>query len=167
MSRMRNIGFLLSFLFFSLAGEKTFAQSAPNLSAVAHIEGHWKGQFNGGPIEASWSAPEGDNIIGYIRMIQKNKPHLYEIFAFEQTEKGPVVRVKHFKPGLISVEEKNDADTYHFIESSKNEALFEKADKKTRIIYELRKPNQLIIQKGSLENGNWTFVDLFTFARSK
>lgn len=164
---MRQNSLILALLCLLFSGLISNAQPVPNLSVVSHIEGHWKGQFNGGPIEASWSAPEGDNIVGYIRMILQNKPHLYEIFAFEQTDQGPIVRVKHFKPGLISVEEKEDADTYHFIESSKNEALFERADQQVRIIYELRKPNQLIIRKGSPDNGSWNFVDLFVFNRAK
>lgn len=145
-----------------------FSQSKPDLSVVSHIEGHWKGEFSGGPIEGSWSAPEGSNIVGYLRMIRNNKPHLYEIFVFEQTENGPVARVKHFTPGLISVEEKEAADTYQFIESSKNKALFERSDKKVRIIYELRKPDQLIIQRGTpASSGGWEFVDLFDFQRVK
>jgi hypothetical protein len=150
-----------------LTNQLTLAQTTPDLSTVAHIEGHWKGEFNGGPIEASWSAPEGANVVGYIRMIQNNKPSLYEIFAFELSDKGPVARVKHFKPGLISVEEKDDADTYHFIESKKNEALFEKSDKKVRIIYELRQPNILVIRRGIPKDNSWEFKDLFIFNRSK
>lgn len=143
------------------------AQLLPDLSVVAHIEGHWKGQFSGGPIEAAWSAPEGGNVVGYIRMIRENKPFLYEIFAFEQTDKGPVVRVKHFKPGLISVEEKEDADTYYFIEAKTNEALFEKSDKKVRILYELRKPDVFVIRRGTPKDGTWEFTDLFVFDRSR
>ena len=161
---------LLSLILFVLltTGTQSFSQSKPDLSVVSHIEGHWKGEFSGGPIEGSWSAPEGGNIVGYLRMIRNNKPHLYEIFVFEQTENGPLVRVKHFTPGLISVEEKDAADTYHFIESSKNNALFERSDKKVRIIYELRKPNQLIIQRGTpTSTGGWEFVDLFDFKRVK
>ncbi len=159
--------FLSLFCLIYFGSQPTGAQTAPDLSVVAHIEGHWKGQFSGGPIEAAWSAPEGNNIVGYIRMIRDNKPFLYEIFAFEQTEKGPLVRVKHFKPGLISVEEKEDADTYDFIEAKKNEALFEKSDKKVRIIYELRKRDVLVIRRGTPKDGNWEFTDLFVFDRSK
>lgn len=155
---------LLSFLFFTATAH---AQSVPDLSVVAHIEGHWKGEFKGGPIEASWSAPEGNNVVGYIRMIQGNKPSLYEIFAFEQTEKGPIVRVKHFKPGLISVEDKEEADTYYFVETKKNETLFEKSDKKIRIIYELRKPNLFVIRRGTPKDESWEFTDLFVFKRVK
>lgn len=165
-----NLMQLRALVFFVFLGTTTlaFSQSKPNLSVVSHIEGHWKGEFSGGPIEGSWSAPEGGNVVGYLRMIRNNKPHLYEIFVFEQTENGPVARVKHFTPGLISVEEKEAADTYQFIESSKHKALFERSDKKVRIIYELRKPDQLIIQRGTpASSGGWDFVDLFDFQRVK
>jgi hypothetical protein len=165
---MRSISVFFLFLCVTFAGTRASAQKVPDLSVLAHIEGQWKGKFNGGPIEASWTAPEGENIVGHIRMIQKDKPHLYELFAIEQTGKGPVIRVKHFKPGLISVEAKEDADTYHFLESSKNESLFERADKKVRIIYELRNPNRLVIRKGTPKSdGGWDFIDLFDFKRAK
>lgn len=157
------------FAFFMLTiSLTTFSQSSKgSLQDLKIIEGRWIGTFNGGPIEAAWTAPMGDNIVGYIRMIRDNKPALYEIFAFEETENGPVARVKHFKPGLISVEEKEVADTYNFVEASKNQVLFEKTDKQVRIIYELRKKNQFIIQKGTPKDGGWEFIDLFVFDRIK
>lgn len=140
------------------------------LNDIGFLDGRWKGTYNGGPIEAAWTAPEGNNIVGYIRMIKEDKPALYELFAFEQTEKGPVAHVKHFKPGMIALEEKEVSDTYNFIEAKKNQALFEKDDASVRIIYELRQQNQLVIQRGKLEEGTgnapkWTFVDLFVFKR--
>lgn len=136
-----------------------------SLNDIAFLEGRWRGTYNGGPINGSWTAPEGDNIVGYLRMMKDGKATLYEIFAFEQTEKGPVAHVKHFKPGLISLEEKEVSDTYNFIESTKNTALFEKNDASVRIIYELRSKNQLVIQRGASENGKWIFKDLFVFER--
>ena len=150
-----------------LCSLQVFAQSKGTLNDISFLDGRWKGIYNGGPIEASWTAPEGDNIVGFIRMIKDNKPALYELFAFEQTEKGPVAHVKHFKPGMIALEEKEVSDTYNFIEAKKNQALFEKDDASVRIIYELRKPNQLVIQKGKLEGDKWTFIDLFIFNRIK
>jgi hypothetical protein len=103
--------------------------------------------------------------MGYIRMIKDDKPALYEVFAFEQTEKGPVALVKHFKPGLIALEEKAVSDRYNFIEAKKNQALFEKDDISVRIIYERRSQNQLVIQRGKLEDNKWVFIDLFVFNR--
>ena len=78
--------------------------------------------------------------------------------------------VKHFKPGLIGVEEKEKSDRYRFLEAGKNRALFEKEDGSIQIIYERRQPDQLVIQRGQQKDGNgtsarWTFNDLFVFNR--
>ena len=135
------------------------------LAAISFLEGHWKGTYNGGPIEAVWSAPEANNIIGFIRMMKADKITLYELFGFEQTEAGPVAMVKHFKPGLIGVEEKDRSDRYRFIEASDKQALFEKEDASIRIIYEKRTPNQLVIRRGEKKTAEWVFNDLFVFDR--
>ncbi|GAB3644026.1 hypothetical protein GCM10027423_46630 [Spirosoma arcticum] len=129
------------------------------------LEGHWMGTFNGGPIEAVWSAPAGDNIVGFIRMMKNEKVTLYELFAFEQTERGPVAMVKHFKPGLIGQEEREKSDRYIFVEAGKNRALFEKDDTSIRIIYERRPNDQLVIRRGQKKDADWVFTDLFVFTR--
>ena len=157
----------LAFLLAVLISNSSNAQNATtgSLKDISFLDGRWKGNYNGGTIEASWTAPEGDNIVGFIRMVKDGKATLYELFAFEQTEKGPVAHVKHFKPGMISLEEKEVSDTYNFIEAKKNEALFEKDDISVRIIYERRSQNQLVIRRGKLENNKWEFMDLFVFNR--
>ncbi|WP_373515096.1 DUF6265 family protein [Persicitalea sp.] len=135
------------------------------LDDINFLEGHWLGTFNGGPIEASWSAPKGDNIVGYIRMMKDNKGTMYELFVFEQTDNGPVAMVKHFKPGMIGLEDKDKHDHYVFLSAKKNEALFEKDDASVRIIYERRKKDQLVIRRGSKKGDGWEFVDLFVFEK--
>jgi hypothetical protein len=159
-SLLKKLTLFLAFVLISHVGS---AQTKGSLSDISFLEGHWLGTYNGGPIEASWTAPAGNNIMGYIRMIKDDKPALYEVFAFEQTEKGPVAMVKHFKPGLIALEEKEVSDKYNFIEAKKNQALFEKDDVSVRIIYERRTQTQLVIQRGKMENNKWVFVDLFVF----
>jgi hypothetical protein len=170
MFKSRNfIATIIALVYFSLTAHAQAVKTG-TLNDIRFLDGRWKGTYNGGPIEASWTAPEGNNIAGFIRMIKDDKPALYELFAFEQTQKGPVAYVKHFKPGMIALEEKEVSDTYNFIEAKKNQALFEKDDASVRIIYELRKQNQLVIQRGKLEEGTsgtpkWTFIDLFIFNR--
>lgn len=133
------------------------------LDDLSFLEGHWLGTFNGGPIEASWTAPAAENIVGYIRMMKDDKPTMYELFVFEQTDKGPVAMVKHFKPGMVALEEKNVHDHYIFLTAKKNEALFEKDDASVRIIYERRSPTQLVIRRALNKDGEWRAVDLFVF----
>ncbi len=148
-------------LFLSLPAQ---AQKG-SLSDLSFLEGHWLGTFNGGPIEASWTAPAADNIVGYIRMMKDDKPTMYEMFVFEQTDNGPVAMVKHFKPGMVGLEEKDKHDHYVFLSAKKNEALFEKDDASVRIIYERRSPTQLVIRRANNKDGEWRAVDLFVFEK--
>lgn len=159
--RFRSFVFVLACM---LAVARSQAQTA-TLADVAFMKGHWLGTFNGGPIEAFWAAPAGDNLTGFMRMMRDNKVTMYEMLVFEQTEQGPIVLVKHFKSGLIALEEKEVSDRYRFIEAKKDQALFEKQDGSVRIIYEKRSANQLVIQRGNLKEGKWVFADLFVFDR--
>jgi len=167
---MKNYFLLILLFFCSLTAIVVQAQTAAkagSLADVSFMEGRWRGTFNGGPIEAAWIAPVGDNLTGFMRMMKDNKVSMYEMLIFEQTEQGPVVLVKHFKPGLIGQEEMDKSDRYKFIEAGKEKALFEKEDGSIRIIYEKRGKDQLAIQRGQQKDGNWAFADLFVFNRVK
>ena len=168
---MKNLCCNSLFILFMVLSISTFAQTVSTksgtLADMKLLEGHWFGTFKGGPIEAFWSAPAGDNIVGFIRMMKDDKITLYELFAFEQTERGPVAMVKHFKPGLIGQEEKDKSDRYVFLEGERNRALFEKDDASIRIIYERRQSDQLVIRRGEKKDASWVFTDLFVFNRAK
>ena len=138
-----------------------------SLADISFIEGHWQGTHNGGPIEAVWSGPASNNMIGFIRMLKDDKITLYELFGIEQTEQGPIVRVRHFKPGLIAQEDKEKPDQYTFLEASKNRAIFEKTGDALRVLYEKRSADQLVIALGRQQDGKWVYKDLFTFSRKK
>jgi hypothetical protein len=165
MSRAAQLLTMMVTIFMGSANVFAQVSKPGTLNDISFLDGRWLGTFNGGPIEAAWTAPAGNSIVGYIRMTKEDMPALYELFAFEQTEKGPVALIKHFKPGMISLEEKDVRDRYVFLEAQKNQALFEKDDLSVRIIYELRAQNQLVIQRGKMEDGKWAFVDLFVFKR--
>ncbi|GAA4411457.1 hypothetical protein GCM10023187_37320 [Nibrella viscosa] len=151
--------------FISLDSSAQTTAKTGSLADVAFMEGRWLGTFNGGPIEAAWIAPAGDNLSGFMRMMKDNKVTMYEMLIFEQTDRGPIVLVKHFGPGLVGREEKDVSDRYKFIEAGKDRALFEKEDGSIRIIYEKRSPDQLVIQRGQQKDGKWAFNDLFVFNR--
>jgi hypothetical protein len=159
--------FLLLFTFSLPDVSAQTASKGGKLADIAFIEGHWKANREGTSIEAVWSAPEGDNIVGFMRMMKENKVTLYELFAFEQTEQGLVVLVKHFKPGLIGVEEKEKSDRYTFIQAEPNRMIVEKQGEPVRVLYEKRGPDRFVIALGRQQNGQWNFKDLFDFSRVK
>ena len=141
--------------------------SSGSISDVSFIEGRWQATPAGRIIDASWSAPGGKTIAGYIRVLKDGEIALYELFAFEETPEGLIVLVKHFKPGLVGVEEKDKADHYKFVEAGAGRAVFEKTSEPVRVLYEKRGENQFAIVIGKPENGNWVFKDFWVFSRMK
>ncbi len=162
---------LLLFILCSLFNPMSCpAQSkAGSVADVSFIQGHWKATTKQGQvIDGVWLQPEGENILGFMRMMKSGKADLYEILAYEQTEKGLVSMVKHFQPGLIGQEEKDKQDRYNFVEAGKDKAIFQKeGDPGLRISYEKRSANQFVIARGNQNDGKWVFEDLFVFNRVK
>jgi hypothetical protein len=147
-----------------LAGAR--AQSVPAstpVSALNFLQGRWQGTFSGGPIEAYWMPAAGNNLLGSIRMMKEDRATMYEILVVEQTEQGPTLLVKHFRPGLVGQEEKDVSDRYRLLEIGKERALFEKVDGSVRVIWERRPGAVLAVQRGTPSGGQWAFSDLFVF----
>lgn len=155
------------FLFFCLLPGAVLAQAAANngsFADISFIEGHWKATTaEGHAIEAVWLGPAGDNMLGFMRMMNGDKADLYEMLAYEHSEQGLVSLVKHFKPGLTGVEEKDNPNRYIFIEAGKGRAVFQSVAGDLRILYEQRSSTQFAIARGSKENNQWIFKDLFVF----
>ncbi|HVG13453.1 MAG TPA: DUF6265 family protein [Chitinophagaceae bacterium] len=168
---MKHVYTFLLLLLISVLLQETYAQSGSKGGSCADLEfiqGHWKAITpEGRSIEAVWLGPEGDNILGFMRMMKGGKADLYEILAYEKTDQGLISLVKHFKPGLLGVEEKDKQDRYNFMEASKGRAIFEKDGGGLRILYEKRSADQFAIARGNEQDGKWVFKDLFVFNRVK
>jgi hypothetical protein len=160
-----NILFLLIVLMPAATAQG--ARNAGKLSDLSFIEGHWKATAGDRTIEGEWMPKDGDNILGFMRMMTANKASMYELLAYEQSEQGLVSRVKHFKPGMTGMEEKDKFDQYNFVEASKDKAIFQKEGEEVRIAYEKRSNDQFAITRGGLVDGKWAFKDLFVFNRVK
>jgi hypothetical protein len=105
------------------------------LTDFAFISGHNRGELDGGVIDEHWSEPAGDSMMGVYRYIKDGKVEMYELLVIEQTVKGPVLRLRHFNPGLVGWEEKGEVWSYPLARFAPGEAVFEGADKRIRISY--------------------------------
>ena len=114
-------------------GEKPAAQV--KLEDLSFICGHNRGELEGAIIDEHWSEVGGDTMIGMFRQIKNGKAQMYEFLTIEQTANGPVLRLKHFDPGLVGWEEKAQASSYPLVRWKPNEAVFERNDKGTRITF--------------------------------
>lgn len=160
---MKNIFFLFLFLLL-INTDNANAQNAGTLSDMEFISGHWETIRNGRMVEAFWTEPEGDNMVGVVRVIGEGKAVLYEIFAIEMTDTGLEVKVKHFRPGLFGVEEKDEFDHYKFLESSDGRAVFKKQGEDVRVLYEIRPENKFAVAVGRPADGEWEFEDFWLFS---
>lgn len=164
--------YIIFLLFSSWIPAIAFAQAPSkggSFADIGFIEGHWKATTaEGRGIEAVWLGANGDNMLGFMRMMNGDKADLYEMLAYEQSEQqGLVSLVKHFKPGLIGQEEKDSPNRYIFVEASKDRAIFQNEGGDLRILYEKRSSSQFAIARGSKENDKWVFKDLFVFNKVK
>lgn len=138
-----------------------------SVSDVGFIEGKWKAVAGDRSIDAIWSAPAAETLVGSVRVIKENKVVLYELFAFEQTPEGLVALVRHFGPGLIGREEKDKPDRYNFLEAGNGRALFEKQGEAVRVLYERRSEDEFAIVIGKPQDGEWVFKDFWKFSRAR
>jgi hypothetical protein len=99
------------------------------------IAGHNRGELDGGIIDEHWSEPAGDSMMGVYRYMKDGKVVMYEVLVIEQTPKGPVLRLKHFNPGLVGWEEKAEVLSFPLARYAPGEAVFERPDKTLRITY--------------------------------
>jgi hypothetical protein len=116
-----------------------------SISDIQFIEGSWKATAGDRSIDAVWSSPSGESMVGYVRVMKDGKVSLYELFAFEKHEQGLVALVRHFRPGLIAAEEKDNPNHYTFLEAGSGRAVFQRQGEETRVLYEKRSENQFAI----------------------
>ena len=159
--------FCFSLLIMQLPALAQSPAKKGSISDIRFIEGSWRAVAGDRSIDAVWSKPEGESMVGYVRVMKEGKVVLYELFAFEQTEQGLVALVRHFGPGLVSWEEKENPNHYDFLEAGNGQALFEKQGEATRVRYEKRSNDEFAIVVGKQQDGAWVFKDFWKFSRVK
>jgi uncharacterized protein DUF6265 len=123
------------------------------LADLAFIAGQWRGEMQGGITEENWSSATGDSMMGVFRFVKNGKAVFYEMLLIETTSSGPVLRLKHFNPGLKGWEEKDEVHSYPLIELRKDRAVFERPDKQSRLIFHRTSEAEMSIWLEQTRNG--------------
>lgn len=100
--------------------------SISSLSELAWFAGVWIGEEADQVIEEHWSTPRGNCLVGMFRLIQEGAPRFYELMIIEVEKDEVVFRIKHFNPGLVGWEEKQESVAYSLVRLSEGEAAFYK-----------------------------------------
>lgn len=89
-------------------------------------------------MQEQWSAPQGNDMMGMFRLIQGGKVVFYEFMTFARESSGLTLRIKHFDPGLVGWEEKDESIVFDLEKIGDNRAVFatEKDGEPERLIFE-------------------------------
>lgn len=84
----------------------------------AWIAGHWQGEAMGGTFEETWNPPMGGEMMGMFKFASEGKVRFYEVLTIVPENNSFVLRLKHFSPGLVGWEEKEDSIEFPLVKCS-------------------------------------------------
>ena len=145
----------LSFLLLFIPAAAFCQPKKAHVKDIEFMKGVWRLQHAWGDMEEIWGPPMGNNMICAYRCVKDGKIVFYEFIVIEQSDSVPVMKLRHFNPGSIGWEDKNTPYLYPLVALEQNKAVFERQDKKSRLIYERKSPNQLISVLEREKEGKW------------
>lgn len=102
---------------------------------LSFMTGRWHGGSGEISYEEIWSGAEGGTMMCVFRFLKSGRPLFYEICVIEASPDGPVLRIRHFDPGLIGWEERTVVNVFPLKEFGKDRAVFEEAGAAKRLTY--------------------------------
>jgi hypothetical protein len=108
-------------------------------------------------------------MMGMWRWTEGDKVRLYELFTFEAGTDGvPVLKLRHFRAGLIALEDKETPLTFRLVASKDGEHTFENQDpaRPTRLVYRRTGPDAMTVDLIRTQDGT-PRSDEFRYSRRK
>jgi hypothetical protein len=103
------------------------AQQTPpaDIHSVAWMAGHWVGVETDDLSEEIWLPPAADGMLGMWRWARGGTLQLFELLTIGKEGNGLAMRLRHFRPDLRALEEKDKPYVLPLVKSALNEAAFE------------------------------------------
>ncbi len=110
------------------------------------LTGDWHGERGGERIEEHWSAPGGGALMGMFRPFRGEGIRFYKFMTVEPDGDQLVLRIKHFDPGLVGWEERQESVAFVLVALREGEAVFVKRHETDRrwLIYRLEGGGELV-----------------------
>lgn len=158
--------YLFCFTLFLAVGLSGFSQvKSAKVSQLSFLTGTWTQRTDWGDLEEIWSAVKGESIVNMFRCIKDGKAVFYEFIVIEHDGQLPVMKLRHFNPGSMAWEDKNQPMTYKLTNLKHNEAVFATADGKVKLTYSLPSVNRLKVILTEKQTTGKPKVEVFDFTR--
>lgn len=96
-----------------------------DLSAVAWIAGHWRGEALGGVTEEIWSPPMGGSMMASFKLAVDDEVKFYELETILQEGDTLILKLKHFSSKLHGWEEKNETVDFKLVKVTDDKVYFD------------------------------------------
>ena len=105
--------------------DETAGSPNADLSAVAWIAGHWKGQALGGVVEEIWSPPLGGSMMASFKLVVDDQVKFYEIETILEQDDTLILKLKHFSSNLHGWEEKEETVDFKLVKVTDDKVFFD------------------------------------------
>jgi len=95
------------------------------LADVAWLAGAWEGEAFGGTFEEVWTNPTYGSMVGLFKLINDDKPSIYEIQLIVEEGGTLVWKVKHFGTAFDAWEEKTAFESFPLVKVEPNAIYFD------------------------------------------
>lgn len=96
-----------------------------DLSAVAWIAGHWRGEALGGVAEEIWTPPLGGSMMAAFKLTVDGKVKFYELETIMEQGETLVLKLKHFSSNLHGWEEKEETVDFKLVKVTDDKVYFD------------------------------------------
>jgi len=96
-----------------------------DLSAVAWIAGHWRGEALGGVTEEIWTPPLGGSMMAAFKLVVNGQVKFYELETIMQEGETLILKLKHFSSNLHGWEEKDGTVDFKLVKVTDDKVYFD------------------------------------------
>jgi hypothetical protein len=158
---------LIASMLLAACASSPATRSASNpstaVSKLGWLSGRWHGEMGATHFEETWSAPDGESMIGMFRVVENGTPGFYELMVLERDGSAVTMRMLHFAPKLAPHGRDGMLEYMLVATDGAGQATFETRSevRVRRIRYQLRGKALDI----SLMNSEGTVVEQFSLSR--
>ena len=105
--------------------DKAAGSPKADLSAVAWIAGHWRGDALGGVVEEIWTPPLGGSMMAAFKLAVNYKVKFYELETIMEEGDTLILKLKHFSSELHGWEKKEETVDFKLVKVTDDKVYFD------------------------------------------